>query len=132
MLHIITENPAYEEILETKFPNRCGDYLEMLLKKANVDTFIVTCNEFLLKDCESSVIVTLGATPTRMLLELKKSYKLKEYVGKTFVKESKNIVPWYSLEYLLLKGKKLEQETIKLLGKIYETIVVVQKERPSS
>ncbi len=115
MLQIITENPAYYKILDAEFPNRYGDYLESLLKKAQLANYIVTCGENSLESSDLSVIVTLGRTPTGLLLELKKTFKLKEYVGKTFLKGQTKIIPWYSLEYLLLKGKQLEIQTVELL-----------------
>lgn len=115
MLRILTENPAYYKILDAEFPNRHGDYLESLLKKAGVSQYVVQCGEFNLQSCDSSVIVTLGKTPTREVLELKKSFNFKDYAGQICLKGTRRVLPWYSLEHLLIKGKKLELETIQLL-----------------
>lgn len=115
MLRILTENPTCYKILDAEFPNRYGDYLAMLLKKAELTNYIVQCSKLDLQSCDSSVIVTLGKTPTREVLELKKSFNFKDYAGKIHLKGTRSVLPWYSLEHLLIKGKKLEEQTIQLL-----------------
>lgn len=113
---LITENPTEEKILEVSFPNRYGDYLEKLLNKAQIkpEERVIICSEDSLRESEFQVIVTLGRTPTGLLLKLPKSFKMGDYVGK----QKGKIVPWYSLEHLFIKGKKLEQQTVELLGNI--------------
>lgn len=116
-LYLLTENPTAETILDEKFNNRHGDYLEMLLNKSGFhgeEYELIWIEEFNGRETGEATIVTLGQTPTRMLLKLPKSFKMGNYVGKRF----NNVVPWYSPEHLLTRGKKLEQQTIELLGKL--------------
>lgn len=111
----VTENPAYEKILEEKFPNRYGDYLELLIKKAGINQpYSVISSQDPLQESDFEVIICLGRTPIGLLLKLPKSFKMAQVVGKQVGK----ILPWYSLEHLLTKGRKTELETVELLGKI--------------
>lgn len=114
---VVTENPAYEKIMEESFPNRYGYYLENLMQKAGFarEAYeVVWVQDFAGLLSDAATIITLGRTPTGLLLKLPKSFKMADYVGQ----RKGQIIPWYSLEHLFMRGKKLEQETIELLGKI--------------
>lgn len=127
-LCLITHEPLSQKIAEIYFNLREGDYLERILTKSGIakGTYAFSqWNETLenrLLTSQFQVIITLGAIPTGLLLKLPKSFKLKEYLGKTYSFQNKKLVPWYSASHLLIKGKKLEQETVKLFSTIKEIL----------
>lgn len=101
------------------FTNRHGNYLEVLLKKSGFQLSRQIASDDL-QELKGDVIITLGDRATGMLLVFPKSQRLSDYAGKEYAKDDKIIVPWYSLNYLLNRGKSLEQETIQLFSSIKE------------
>jgi uracil-DNA glycosylase len=70
-------------------------------------------------------IFTLGVIPTRTFLNLKKSAKLKDYICTEHVYGYGHFViyPYYSTNYILQCGKRIERKTIGFLSQIYDKLV---------
>ncbi len=118
----VSDTELFTNIMEEKFPNRLGDYLIKIINKSNlkIDLYYYDEYEICLQNPNTKVIITLGKTPTQTLLNLPKSFKLKDYLEKELprINSNKIIIPWYSVNHLLISGKKLEQKTIKLFSEI--------------
>jgi len=135
-LMIIGEAPgADEDLLGEPFIGRCGDLLTKMLDECGVgreNTYITnvvkcrpvegkknraptaeeiaTCKRWLwgeMKNVNPKVILTLGKTPTGLLLKLKKSFKLADYINKRYQPEylTASIIPCYHPSYLMQTGK---------------------------
>jgi len=141
-LMLVGEAPGADEDLEgVPFFGKCGKFLTKLLLQAKIermdcyitntvgcrppknrkptDEEIQACKSWLwqkIKLVNPKVIITLGATPTRLLLGLKKSFKLGEYVGRENKVSYINsiILPAYHPSFLLQHGRKFEEDTVKL------------------
>jgi len=125
---VVSNVPLTQKIGEVSFNLREGDYVKKLLLKSGIhdgafcfakwdDTL-----ENRLQNANFHVIISLGAIPTGLLLKLPKSFKMKDYLGKNFVLGNKILIPWYAANHLLIRGKKLEEETLTLFKKISNII----------
>ena len=151
-LMIIGEAPgADEDLLGEPFVGRCGDLLTKMLDECDINrdniyiTNVVkcrpvigkknrtptseeisTCKRWLwneMKLAQPKVILTLGKTPTGLLLKLKKTFKLADYINNQhelpYLQSS--IVPCYHPSYLMQTGRDkmgVAIECIKLAKKI--------------
>jgi uracil-DNA glycosylase family 4 len=79
-----------------------------------------------LQEVKPRVVVTLGAIPTRLLLRLKKSFKMGDVVGRFHAVDymSALIAPWYSPGWVLQRGKKDVGEAVRFLISIKEKVSV--------
>jgi uracil-DNA glycosylase family 4 len=78
-----------------------------------------------LQTVKPKVILTMGRLASiRLLLNFKKSTKLKELLGNVYrVGYTTAIVmPWYSVTSLMHQGKKQEEKTLDWLKKVKESI----------
>ena len=135
-LMIIGEAPgADEDMLAEPFIGRCGDLLTKMRDDSGVsrdNTYITnvvkcrpvqgkknrapsteeieTCKRWLweeMKVVNPRVILTLGKTPTGLLLKLKKTFKLADYINKAHQVEylQSLVVPCYHPSYLMQTGR---------------------------
>ena len=135
-LMVIGEAPgADEDLLGEPFIGRCGDLLTKMLDECGVgrdniyitnvvkcrpvagkknraptSEEIATCKRWLwaeMKSINPKVILTLGKTPTGLLLKLKKTFKLADYINKEHHLEylPSLVVPCYNPSYLMQTGR---------------------------
>ncbi len=137
---------ADDELLGEPFMSREGDYLRKLLQRAGIDpgdcyltlavkcpapgprepttAQVQACDHWLVEELnrvQPRVVLTLGALPSRVLLGLKKSFRLSQVVGQmqpVLFPWAGSIIPWYSANYLLQRGQKLERQTLSLLHRL--------------
>ena len=141
---------ADEDIMGSPFVGRAGDLLNKMLKEAGLerdqiyisntvkcrpstnggrknrpptDNEIEQCRGWLWKEIQlikPKVIVTLGKVPTRLLLKLKKTFKLGDHLGKTHNMDycEADIIPALHPSFILQYGKDRMLETIDLLRKV--------------
>lgn len=127
-LCIVNNTSLLEKIENVPFLNREGDYIKKLLEKSNIDisnvsfSYLTEDLETRLQSADFGVIISLGAIPTGKLLKLKKTFKLDEYVGKCYPFYKQTLIPWYSASHLLIRGKKLEAETLKLFTQVKDML----------
>lgn len=144
---LVGEAPGADEDIEgIPFFGRCGKLLTKLLLRAKLNreemyiTNTVCCrppNNKLSKDeqeinsckmwlwhklrtIQPEIIVLFGKVPTRLLLKLKKTFKLADYVGVPHKIDGLSglIYPWYHPSFLLQHGKRFEEDTVTFFGKI--------------
>lgn len=144
---IVGEAPgADEDLLGRPFCGRCGKLLDKLLLQAGIkrdDVFVTntvkcrppgnrtptkdeisTCKKWLWEEIQvvkPPVIITLGKTPTCLLLKLRNTITLGDYVGKGWCPEylaGSTIYPWYHPSYLLRKGGTLDKDTVEFFRRI--------------
>ena len=75
---------------------------------------------------QPKLVLALGSSVTRFLLGLKRSSKLNQVTGRIHHVLSPwfgSVMPWYSANYLLSHGRKLEQQTISLLKQLKASLV---------
>lgn len=88
------------------------------------DEVIDACAKHLYEDIrwlQPPYIITLGKIPTRLLLNLKKSFKLADYIGQKFASSHLSrgtVVPWYSLNTILNSGSDIQIRTAQQLEKL--------------
>jgi len=145
-LMVVGEYPGSEEdLLGEPFVGRDGLLISKLLKQAGFEKYYKTlavkcesrtappeasiqaCKSWLRQEVESlrpKVILALGKTPTRLLLNLKKSLKLSDYLGKVHAVNytSAKIAVWHSSQLLLKSGQKSDIETVRFLTSLKELI----------
>jgi hypothetical protein len=118
MLRIFTEERLGGKILEEWFPNRYGDYLICLLKKSGIENnFCIHDENLEFKNIQTTRIISLGQACTSTILNNKKM-KMKDIAGKEFLFNNIKVYPWYTVSYILLRGKKLEEQTINFFRNI--------------
>jgi DNA polymerase len=148
---IVGEAPGQDEsVIEEPFVGQAGRMLDVLLKDSGINrqkTFICntvncrptndgkknrppskteinSCKHWLLKQIDlvkPKLIFTLGKIPTHVLLSLKPSFKLADYLGQP-VKYIQNeveyiIVPNYHPSYIMQYGKKEVNTAIEIFKK---------------
>ena len=137
-LFIVGEHPSGDEgLIGRPFEERQGLILKKVLLMSGInykdcymtnvvkccsnkkisDKNIKSCNHWLweeMNQVNSSIILCMGSAPTRLLLSLKKTFKLEDYAGKLYdVDYTKSkIACWYSPTYIMNQGKEFETKTI--------------------
>jgi uracil-DNA glycosylase len=91
------------------------------------DVHINICKGWLWKEIleyRPNIVLALGKLPTRLLLKLKKSFKLGDYIGKLYDVSYMNtkVGSWYGIDYLLNQGRTTEKKTIDYFKSIKETL----------
>lgn len=146
-IFIIGEAPgADEDILGRPFCGRSGQLLDKLLKEAGIapeSVFITnvvkcrppanrmptkdeisTCKKWLweeLKTVNPKIIITLGKTPTCLLLKLPTTITLGKLIGVGTNREyipNSTVYPWYHPSFLLRKGGSYDKQTVDFLRRI--------------
>jgi DNA polymerase len=142
---------ADEDIIGRPFVGRGGQLLSKLLKEAGIDrkdvyiTNAVKCrppnnrtptaNElsqckrwlwYELKTIQPKAVVTLGRTPTFLLLTLKPNDSMSKHVGypHTVNYMAAKIYPWYHPSFLLRKGGNFDKKTVALFEEIKNGILL--------
>lgn len=144
---IVGDNPTSEEdLIGEPFVSREGALLYKFLEKTQINkedvyfTYAVkccpssaqptkeninTCRNWLWQEIQAvkpKVILSLGKISTGLLLNLKKSFKLELVVGRFWDVNYTNalISPWYSMSFILNRGKSFEDATLSFFEKIRE------------
>lgn len=146
-IFIIGEAPgADEDLLNRPFCGRSGQLLDKLLKKAGIireNVFVTNvvkcrppdnrtptkseiahCKGWLWKEMQMvnpKIIITLGKTPTCLLLHLPNTITLGKYVGQPHKPEylpNATIYPWYHPSFLLRKGGSFDEQTVDFLRRM--------------
>lgn len=91
------------------------------------DDEIQSCKDWLWKEIQviqPSVIVTFGKVPTRLLLRLKKTFRMADYFGKHLTVDYSDaiIIPCWHPSYLLQHGKDKLEDSINLLKSVKQII----------
>lgn len=149
-LVIIGEHPAGDEGLVSRpFDDRAGLLLKKVLRTAGLKhedcwlTYAVkchpngqgacwrasaTCKGWLweeLRYLQPKVVVTMGNVPTRLLLQLKASFKMADIVGHPHgvsYLPGVTVIPSYSHRLLVERGRIFENELVSLFAKVKESI----------
>lgn len=147
-LMIVGEWPGEDEdLLGRPFEDRGGLLLRKALRAADIvpekvffaylvrcrppnrkqaETQISTCKSWLWQEMTTihpRVVVTLGKTPTTLLLGLSASTRLSDYVGRFIDLKYLNrsvVAPWYSPEFMTQCGRKTERKTIEFFRDVKE------------
>jgi uracil-DNA glycosylase family 4 len=146
-LMVATDFPTRDDdIMGRYLTDRGGEFVRKTLAKAGLKDYWLTaavkcrppkagpedkhvnvCKAWLweeLKACKPKVVVTLGKAPTRLLLNLKKTFKLAEYAGRFHQVEYMTgaVAPWYGPSFLLQRGKKMDESTVAFLAAVKEKL----------
>lgn len=150
MLLFIGEAPGYEEnLMGEPLSGRAAMYLDKMLAAASISKNSISITNISdtqpkeglrlsrgevafhkirlwkeIKALSPKVIVTLGKTPTALLLKLKPTFKLKDVLGQFHTVEymTATVAPWYHPDYLLNQGAKYDKATLDFLMKVKEQL----------
>lgn len=136
-----------DELMQSPFSSRPGMLLFKLMMEAGVAPercyrtlavkcatrkasdvkaiHIRTCGTWLIHEIQAlkpRVIVTLGAVPTRLLLNLPTKMRMEEVKGTfhsvTFPFLTTTVAPWYGANHILQRGKAVDRETVEFFKKV--------------
>lgn len=139
----VGEYPEVGEDIEGEaFVDRAGYNFRSILKESKIQsyrlTYIVKCKPASPKDAETGadtcpnwlheeieimkpkVVLTLGKLPARILTNQKKSMRLEDYIGRTMEIGNHKTKFWYSVNYILNRGKSLRQQTLEVINGILD------------
>ena len=147
-LMLLGEAPgADEDLLGEPFVGRCGELLTKMLSECGVSrddvyiTNVVKCRPVVgkknrapkkeeidsckgwlwseIKELKPKVILTFGKVPTGLMLKLKKTFKLGDYIGEAHSVEYMDsmIVPCYHPSYLMQTGRDKMSVSLESISK---------------
>lgn len=135
-----------DDIIGEPFSNVAGKLLRKLMTEAGLNTedtyftnsvkcktkklmsnHIDSCKFWLWKELQlikPRVVLTLGMLPTKLLLNLKSTFKMKDVVGNAHPVSyiDANIFPWYHPNYIFNRGKDLDTKTVEFFKQIKELL----------
>lgn len=143
----VGESPNSEDdLMGDSFSGRDGTLFKKLIEKSGINpqecvyTLTTKCmgkpseaqikicsNEWLNKEIEffkPKIVIALGKIPIRILTGIKKTYiKVSDYAG-VLTKSPKGdiIAPWYSINHILQRGKRIDEQTIQFLKKVKDYV----------
>lgn len=148
-LLLVGETPgAEEDLMGEPFVSRDGRLLTRLLSDAGIardrcyltyavkcdpgrtavtDDHVNACRGWLwqeLKRVDPKVVVTLGKLPARLLLGLKKSFKMGDVAGefRPVAYMGAVVAPWYSPNHVLQRGRAADAEAVEFFKRVKEQL----------